>query len=144
MSPPGCSHLWRGRCSSRSGRSGKPGHGIDNVGQGVPGLRGRESLQGCQRSVSVAAAEVDGRSHTFASLDCFLQLLENTGTSVWGTFQPCTIISGSTGLLLPLPEVKAKPKASDKALKSSQLLCLAPHYSETVCNVTYTTRYFIT
>lgn len=144
MSPPGCFHLWRERCSSRSSRSGKPGRGVDDVGQGVPGFRGRESLQGCQSSVSVAAAEVDGRSHTFASLDRFLQLLENTGTSVWGVFRLCTIISGSTGLLPPLPEVKAKPKPSAKALKSSQPLCLAPHCSETVCNGNYTTRYFIT
>lgn len=97
MSLLGCFHLWRERCSSGSGRSGKPGHGVDNVGQGVPGLRGRESLQGCQCSVSVAAAEVDGRSHTFASLDRFLQLLENTGTSVWGDFSSAQLSLGAQG-----------------------------------------------
>lgn len=61
-----------------------------------------------------------------------------------GGFQLCTIISGSTGLLPPLPRVKAEPKPSDKALKSSQLLCLPPCCSKTLCNVNCTTRYFIT
>lgn len=59
--------------------SGEPGHGVDDVGQGGSGLRGRETLQGCQCAVSMATAQVDGRSHTFASLDRFLQLLGNTG-----------------------------------------------------------------
>lgn len=93
----------RERCSSRSSRSGKPGHGVDDVGQGVPGLRGRESLQGCQRSVSVAAAEVDGRSHTFASLDRFLQLLENRHMGVGGCFSRAQLSLGAQGFYRLFP-----------------------------------------
>lgn len=132
--------------SSWGGGSGKPGHGVDDVGQGCSGLGGREALQGCQRSVSVAAAEVDGRSHTFAGLDRFPQLSENTGTTGWVLAVPArTIISESTGLPPPLPEVKARTAA---VRQSSQniLYCsiLAPHYNTTAGNLNYITHYFIT
>lgn len=93
--------------AQRERGSGEPGHSIDDVGQGSPGLRGREAVQGLQRAVSVAAAEVDGSSHTFASLDGFPQLSENTGTVGWVS----AVSSNSTWLPPPLPGVKASSKA---------------------------------
>lgn len=120
---PRCSRRRRERRSSWGGGSGKAGHSVDDVGQGGPGLGGREALQGRERPVSVEAAEVDGRCHTFAGLDCSLQLSGNTGTTGWvSAGLACTIICESTGRPLPLPEVKVRTKAS-KALKHSQLLC---------------------
>lgn len=111
--------------SSRGGGSGEPGHGADDVGQGGPGLGGREALQGRQRSVSVAAAEVDGRSHTFAGLDRFPQLSENTGTRGWVSAVPAhAIISESAGHPPPLPEVKARTEASRRTKPARTLACL--------------------
>lgn len=105
-------------------RSGKPGDSVDDVGQGGPGLRGREALQGCQRSAAVAPAEVDCRSHTFASLDRLLQLSENTGTTGWvSATLAYTIITRNTEPPPPLPEVKARTKA---VMQSSEMLSAAP------------------
>lgn len=129
----GCSCLWRESGSSQGSRSGKPGHGVDDVGQGGPGLGGREALQGRQSSVSVAAAEVDGRSHTFASLDRFLQLSENTGTTGWVSAVPaCPVLSKSTGLPPPLPKVKARTQA---VRQSSSILSAAPFWLPTTAKL---------
>lgn len=140
--PPGCSHLWRKSSSSRGGDSGKTGHSIDDVGQGGPGLGGREELQGSQRSVSVVAAEVDGRSHAFASLDRFLQLSENTGTR--GGFRQCwctQLCLRTQGFHLPFPR-RQEPKLSE-LFNTLSCSVLAPHYSKTVRSLKYITHYFI-
>lgn len=95
--------------------SGEPGDGVDDVGQGRPGLRGREALEGRQRSVSVATAQVDGRSHTFASLDGFLQLWGDTGGVGWDLAAPAL-------LLPPFQGVGAVGRAP-KPLWGVRLLC---------------------
>lgn len=124
-------------------RSGKPGDSVDDVGQGGPGLRGREALQGCQRSAAVAPAEVDCRSHAFAGLDRLLQLSENTGTTGWvSATLAYTVITKNTEPPPPPPEVKARTKA---VIQSSEMLSAAPilppHYNRIAGNLKYITNY---